>query len=269
MSSTGSSSGSTGPRDTSDTGDDSSTGGLSSTTLPPGGSTTGDGFATSTGILLTGSETGMTEGTDTGDTTTGVVPGLCPQFGDEFDGRVVGPMWTTVAADAVAQIGGQTVLMLTPEENDEYPRRMLPWSLLLPEAAGSVAFRFQPAAAPVATGTQLNLVVEGPPGNDVTLSLNHPGTLQYRVTSTINNTSTEVAAIPAEFPVDGWLQATIGNGDVLFEVLDSDLNSLTIFAAVPLPFPIGMGRVGFAANNWALQPGPVAMAVEAAEVDCF
>lgn len=255
--------------ETSETGDDTSTGRLSSTTLSPDSSSSGGWFATSTGLVGTGTETGTTGGNDTGEMTTGGMPGLCPDFMDEFDEPAVGPMWTTIEPGAVSQMNGRTVITLSAAANDLYPRRMLPWNVLDPEVGAAVAFRMRPVAPPDRFGTQLNLVVEGPPGNDVTLSLNRVDVLQYRVTSSDDGEVSVVDEVPADFPKDGWMQATIDDDEVLFEILDSSQNSVSIFAAVPLPFPIDASRVGFAANNWDVLPGPAALAVEAAEVECM
>ena len=209
-------------------------------------------------------------GLETGGMTTGVVGGLCPDFTDSFDGAAVHPAWMTEWPSAVAQTGGQTVFTLTALPGDEYPRRVLPWAALGGDEMGSVTFRIQPGATPALVGTQLNLVVEGPPGNDVTFSLNQTGGLEYRITSTESGVPTVVVAgdDASDFQSGGWMQAVVSQGAVAFDVLDSDGEVVNSIAGVTLPFDVEESRVGFAANNWGPLASPAEIAVDTFELEC-
>lgn len=230
---------------------------------------------TSSGSEDTGLETdpgsSTSGGLETGGVTTGGVGGLCTDFTDAFDGAAVHPAWMTEWPSAVEQTGGQTVFTLTELENDEYPRRVLPWAALGGDEMDSITFRIQPGATPALVGTQLNLVVEGPPGNDVTFSLNQTGGLEYRITSTEDGVTTVLVNgdDASDFQSGGWMQAAILQGSVAFDVLDSDGEVVNSMAIVTLPFDVEESRIGFAANNWGPLPSPVEIAVDTFELECF
>jgi hypothetical protein len=192
---------------------------------------------------------------------------LCPSWSDDFDGAVI-PVWESVWPESVEQVGGQTVITLTAEPGDQYPRRVIPWPALGVVGTAAVRYRVTPATLPTVTGTQLNTIFEGPAGSDITFSLNNTGTLEYRLTSRLEGAETVYAEQPAMFPPGASIQFEISNGRAIVSVIDDEGSDVITFDAIDLPFKPGKARIGFAATNWAQLGADEQLAVESFEIDC-
>lgn len=245
-----------------------STGLDSQGTLATGGSSSGSSGTGTSGF--TGGSSSTSAGPTGTSTTTGGDVGLCPDFFDSFDANVVGPAWESEHPASLEQVGGATVITLTPEPNDIYPRRMIPWSSLGVEAGSSVSFSVQPVAAPTSTGTQFNLVLEGAAGgNDVTFSLNNPPAgLQYRITTNDDGQVDVLLEQPAVFPPGGSLHAVVGRSQIRFEVFDAKGVPVDELLSTRIPFDIETSRIGFAANNYFQLAGPEQLSAESFSIVC-
>lgn len=222
------------------------------------------GSTGSTGAL--GSSSGDTGAGDSSSTGSGPLS-LCPAWFDEFDGGVF-PAWEFVWDESIEQTDGQTIITLTAEPGDQYPRRVLPWAALGVPGDDTVRFVVTPATLPVVMGTQLNAVFEGPPGNDVTLSLNNTGLLEFRLTSRFDGSETVWAEETAVFPPGASISFVIEGGQAVVSILDSGSSVQQTFDPVPLPFNPAEGRMGFAATNWAALATDVELAVESFTLEC-
>ena len=113
-----------------------------------------------------------------------------------------------------------------------------------------------------------NTVFEGPAGYDVTLSLNNPGALEYRLTTRADGMETVFFEGPATFPLGGAVEFSIAAGTALVRILDAEGNAVRTFDEVEIPFDIGDGHMGFAATNWAMLSEDVELAVEQFDLEC-
>lgn len=245
-----------------------------STEVDSVGTSSTDGTSPGSTTLAESGSTGGSSSSSGGpgdtSTTSGVERPLCPLFIDEFDGRDVHGVWESEHGLHIEQVGGATVISLTAQPGDAYPRRMIPWSSLGVVAGQAVSFSVQPVATPVVAGTQLNLVLEGAgEGNNVTLSLNNPqGQLQYRITSNVANVEDVELEQDAVFPSGASLLAVISDSEVTLATLSADGTVVQELASVTVPFDIQTSRVGFAANNYAMLDEPTQLSAESFSIAC-
>jgi hypothetical protein len=242
-------SGSTGSTSSTDSGVPDTTDGTTAETTDP--ETTGTAGPADTGAVDTA--------------TTGEPMLLCPSFVDAFDGPI-DPVWSSVWEDSIGQVDGQAVFTITAAAGDQYPRRVLPWTML--GASGAVIFRVQVATLPSQFGTQLNTILEGPDGYDVTLSLNHTKALQYRLTSRTNGIETLHFEGNANFPQGGWVQFEV-DGQATVSIVDVNDEVVTTFDPVDIPFELAEARAGFAATNWSELAEDIELSVETFELNCL
>lgn len=212
------------------------------------------------GTTSSGSDSGdTTEGTGTGSGTAGSGsdsssgtgepgPTVCPTFFDAFDDEVEDPLWRQSFGASTSEVGGELVVAVTGEQNDEYVTMVV-----LPEDGGLAGgtMRIELGTIPVEEGVRTTLWVQ---------PLSHAGRISYnlvdrgaglrleaRITPEVG-TPQVVETLDWDPTTMSWLQLREVDSTLYFEV-SSDGAAFETFHEMKTPFDVSSAEVGFAGHN--------------------
>ncbi|MBV1860126.1 MAG: hypothetical protein KUG77_17060 [Nannocystaceae bacterium] len=243
-----------------------STSGSQSSTGPTtdGSSTSPDPSGSETSVPSTGTQSADSSS----DSTSGEVTSMaCPIYSDDFEDGVVDPLLIQTNAIWTTEAAGASVITLSPEPDDVFPRVMVDAG---PAGLQGATARIEVGTPPQEDGVHLILWVESRETNwRVAFRLAHYGDeilLQARITG--ESGPGQVLASSEWSPREHrWLQLRESDGTMYFDV-SQDGTTFTSLFELPTTFDVSDALIGFVGNNNLPLDGEVEVSVEAFELLC-